>query len=144
LTVSSCVLVFTSCNSSRHIAGKYFQNNRSYSKSLRKPYETKNHKKRKHSPAKCNPKKIEYVNRDNKRIKNSEIYIKHKTDFTFIILEEQNQFSQDEEMMFVPKNKSITPPEVVAYNQYERIMKIKKGVKYNSWRKKHGNPKFIF
>ncbi len=100
--VSICVFVFTSCNSSKHIAGTYFQNNRSYSKSIRKPYKTKTHKKRQHSSIKCNHKKIIYVNQDNKRVINSEI-IKHKTDFTLIILKEQNKFLQNEEIMYVPK-----------------------------------------
>ena len=100
--VSICVFVFTSCNSSKHIAGTYFQNNRSYSKSIRKPYKTKIHKKRQHSSIKCNHKKIIYVNQDNKRAINSEI-IKHKTDFTLIILKEQNKFLQNEEIMYVPK-----------------------------------------
>ena len=127
LTVSICVLVFTSCNSSKHIAGTYFQNNRSYSKSIRKPYETKTHKKRQHSSIKCNHKKIIYVNQNNKRAKNSEIIIKHKTDFTSIILKEQNKFLQNNEIMYVPKFKPNTPPEVVSYNQHKRIKKIQKG-----------------
>ena len=127
LTVSICVLVFTSCNSSKHIAGMYFQNNRSYSKSIRKPYKTKTHKKRQHSSIKCNHKKIIYVNQDNKRAKNSEIISKDKTDFTFIILREQNQFFQNEEIIYIAKFKSIPPPEVVTYNQHKRIKKIQKG-----------------
>ncbi len=100
--VSICVFVFNSCNSSKHIAGTYFQNNRSYSKSIRKPYKTKPNKKRQHSSIKCNHKQIIYVNQDNKRARNSEI-IKHKTDFTLIILKEQNKFLQNEEIMYVPK-----------------------------------------
>jgi hypothetical protein len=63
---------------------------------MRKPYKTKTHKKRQHSTIKCNHKKINYVNQDNKRAVNSEI-IKHKTDFTLIILEEQNEFLQNDE-----------------------------------------------
>lgn len=95
--VSICVFVFTSCNSSEYIAGTYFQNNRSYSKNISKPYKTKTHKKGQHSSIKCNHKKIIYVNQDNKRARNSEI-IKHKTDFTLIILKEQNKFLQNEEI----------------------------------------------
>jgi hypothetical protein len=91
--VSICVFVFTSCNSSKYIAGTYFQNNRSYSKNISKPYKTKTHKKGQHSSIKCNHKKIIYVNQDNKRARNSEI-IKHKTDFTLII----NKFLQNEEI----------------------------------------------
>ena len=95
--VSICVFFFTSCNSSKHIAGTYFQNNRSHSKSIRKPYKTTTHKKRQRSSIKCNHKKITYVNQDNKRAVNSEI-IKHKTDFTLIILKKQNKFLQNEEI----------------------------------------------
>jgi hypothetical protein len=120
-----CAFVFTSCNSSKHIAGTYFQNKRNFSKSIRRPYKTKTHKKRKYSSIKCNNKKIIYVNQDIKRAINSEI-IEHKTDFTLIILKEQNKFLQYEEMMYVPKIKSITPPEVVTYNQHKRIKKIQK------------------
>ncbi len=123
--VSICVFVFTSCNSSKHIAGTYFKNNRSYSKSIRKPYKTKTHKKRQYSSIKCNHKKIIYVNQDNKRAINPEI-INHKTDFTLIILKKQNKFLQYEEMMYVHIYKSLTPPEVVSYNQHKRIIKLKK------------------
>ena len=85
--ISICVFVFTSCNSSKQIAGIDFQNNMSYSKSMGKYYKIKTHKKRKHGSIKCNHKKINYVNQDNKSAINSEI-VKNKTDFTLIILKE--------------------------------------------------------
>jgi len=98
--VSICVFVFTSCNSSKHMAGTDFQNNSSYSKSISNHYKTKTHKNRQHRSIKCNHKKIIYVNQDNKRARDSEI-IKHKTDFTLIILKEQNKFLQNEEYVTI-------------------------------------------
>ena len=125
--VSICILVFTSCNSSKQTACTSFQDSRNYSKSTRKPYETKTYiKKRQQSPINVNQMKIIYVNQDNKRAKNSEIISKDKTDFTFIILREQNQFFKNGKISYLAKFKSIPPPEVVTYNQHKRIKKIQK------------------
>lgn len=51
----------------------------------------KTHKKRKHGSIKCNHIRVLYVNQDNSGTINSEI-IKDKSDFTLIILKEQNKY----------------------------------------------------
>ncbi len=88
-TVSVCIFVCTSCNSSRHIAGIDFQNNMNQSRSIGKQYNT--HKKRKYGSVKCNHVKVNYVNVDNNEGVNSEIF-RDRSDFTLIFLKEHKYY----------------------------------------------------
>ena len=128
LTVSICVLVFTSCNSSRHIACTYFQDNRSYSIIIRKPYKTKTFKKRHLSTLKFNYKKPLYANQNVNKAINSEIN-KHKTDFTYNNSEIIEQMSQrNEGTRYVHEYKTIAPPEVVTYSTSKKGLRNSKKV----------------
>lgn len=120
--ISICGLVSTSCTSSKQIACTYFQDNRSYSKSIsiRKPYKTKTYKKRQHSTLKFNYNKNPYANQNDNRAINSAIN-KHKTDFTYNNSEKIEQMSQrNEGTRYVHEYKTIAPPEVIAYSNSKK------------------------
>jgi hypothetical protein len=88
--ISICAFVFTSCNSSRHIAGTYSKNNRSYSKSTGKHYKTTPHKKRKHRSIKCYHIKAQVKNQENQILNIPEN--KDKSDFTLIFPKEHKKY----------------------------------------------------